>query len=153
MAASGPEVLCASRASGTSLGAHAYHQTVTDVPGQNCDLCLRTIPGSGLTRCCTRPPTASARTSLPLPAAGELWRYTERERAALVWTEALTMIAEHHVPDAVYNEARQYFSEQELVNLSLAVVAINGWNRLAISFRLEVGAYRAGTVAAMMKKV
>jgi alkylhydroperoxidase family enzyme len=63
------------------------------------------------------------------------------------------MIAEHHVPDAVYNEARQYFSEQELVNLSLAVVAINGWNRLAISFRSEFGAYRAGTVAAMAKKV
>jgi alkylhydroperoxidase family enzyme len=63
------------------------------------------------------------------------------------------MIAEHHVPDAVYNEAHQYFSEQELVNLSLAVVAINGWNRLAISFHSEVGAYRAGTVAAMMKKV
>jgi AhpD family alkylhydroperoxidase len=85
------------------------------------------------------------------------WReapfYTERERAALAWTEALTIIAEHHVPDTVYNEARQYFSEQELVNLSLAVVAINGWNRLAISFRSEVGAYRAGMVAAIMKKV
>jgi AhpD family alkylhydroperoxidase len=85
------------------------------------------------------------------------WReapcYTARERAALAWTEALTVIAEHHVPDAVYHEARQYFSEQELVNLSLAVVAINGWNRLAISFRSEVGAYRAGTVAAMLKRV
>lgn len=57
------------------------------------------------------------------------------------------------VPDAVYDEARQYFSEQELVNLSVAVVAINGWNRLAISFRSEVGAYRAGMVAAMMKQM
>jgi len=85
------------------------------------------------------------------------WReapcYTARERAALAWTEALTLIVEHHVPDAVYNEARQYFSEQELVNLSLAVVAINGWNRLAISFRSEVGAYRDGMIAAMMRKM
>jgi AhpD family alkylhydroperoxidase len=85
------------------------------------------------------------------------WReapcYTARERAALAWTEALTLIAEDQVPDAVYDEARQYFSEQELVNLSVAVVAINGWNRLAISFRSEVGAYRAGMVAAMMKQM
>jgi alkylhydroperoxidase family enzyme len=71
----------------------------------------------------------------------------------LAWTEALTLIAEDHVPDAVYDEARQYFSEQVLVNLSVAVVAINGWNRLAISFRSEVGAYRAGMVAAMMKQM
>jgi AhpD family alkylhydroperoxidase len=78
--------------------------------------------------------------------------YTARERAALAWTEALTLIADTHVPDAVYNEARQYFSEQELVNLSVAVVAINGWNRLQISFRAEVGAYRAG-MAAMMKQM
>jgi AhpD family alkylhydroperoxidase len=84
------------------------------------------------------------------------WReapfYTERERAALAWTEALTLISENHVPDEVYNEARQYFSEQELVNLSLAVIAINGWNRLAISFRSEVGAYQPVMAAATMKK-
>src|SRR5258705_6638828 len=64
------------------------------------------------------------------------WReapfYTERERAALAWTEALTLVSENHVPDEVYNQARQQFSEQELVDLSLAVVTINGWNRLAI---------------------
>jgi hypothetical protein len=53
----------------------------------------------------------------------------------------------------VYHEARQYFNEQELVNLSVAVVAINGWNRLQISFRAEVGAYRAGMAAAMMKQM
>jgi AhpD family alkylhydroperoxidase len=84
------------------------------------------------------------------------WReapfYTERERAALAWTEALTLISDNHVPDEVYNEVRQYFSEQELVDLSLAVVAINGWNRLAISFRSEVGAYQPGMAAATMKK-
>ena len=83
------------------------------------------------------------------------WReapfYTERERAALAWTEALTLVAENHVPDEVYTEARQQFSEQELVNLSLAVVAINGWNRLAISFRSEAGTYQPGMVASIVK--
>src|SRR5207302_4709550 len=63
------------------------------------------------------------------------WRetpfYTERERAALAWTEAVTLIASEHVPDAIYEEVRRHFSEEELVNLTLAVVAINGWNRFA----------------------
>lgn len=76
----------------------------------------------------------------------DAWReakfYSERERAALAWTEALTLIAEGHVPDAVYEEARRHFSEAELVNLSLAVVAINGWNRLQIGFRAEAGTYQ-----------
>ena len=67
------------------------------------------------------------------------WReapfYTERERAALAWTEALTLISENHVPDEIYNEVRQHFTEKELADLSLAVVAINGWNRLSIAFR------------------
>ena len=61
--------------------------------------------------------------------------YTERERAALAWTEAVTLVSRTHVPDAVYEEARRYFSEEELVKLTLAVAAINAWNRLAISFR------------------
>ncbi len=85
----------------------------------------------------------------------DAWRetslYSDRERAALLWTEALTLIADNHVPDDVYDEARRHFTEQELVDLSLAVVAINGWNRLAIAFRSEVGAYQARVVAAMMK--
>lgn len=80
------------------------------------------------------------------------WReapfYTERERAALAWTESLTLVSENHVPDEIYAEARQHFSEAELVNLSLAVVAINGWNRLAIGFRAEVGAYQPPHAAA-----
>jgi AhpD family alkylhydroperoxidase len=74
------------------------------------------------------------------------WRespyYTERERAALAWTEAVTLIADNHVPDDLYEEVRQYFQETELVNLTLAIVAINGWNRLAISFRTEPGTYQ-----------
>ena len=67
--------------------------------------------------------------------------YSERERAALSWTEAVTRVSEGHVPDAVYEVARQAFTEEELVNLTMAVVAINGWNRLAISFRAVPGAY------------
>ena len=74
------------------------------------------------------------------------WRespyYTERERAALAWTEAVTLIADNHVPDVLYEEVRQHFNESELVNLTLALVAINGWNRLAISFRTEPGTYQ-----------
>ncbi len=61
--------------------------------------------------------------------------YTDRERAALAWAEAVTLVADGHVPDDVYAHARQHFSEQELVNLTMAVVANNGWNRLAISCR------------------
>ncbi len=85
----------------------------------------------------------------------DAWReapfYSARERAALAWTEALTLVHEGHVPDEVYDEARRQFSEQELVSLSLAVVAINGWNRLSIGFRAEAGTYRAGAVAAGLK--
>lgn len=74
------------------------------------------------------------------------WRetpfFTERERAALAWTEAVTEVARSHVPDDVYHLARQHFNEKELVDLTLAVVTINGWNRLAISFREVPGTYR-----------
>jgi AhpD family alkylhydroperoxidase len=67
------------------------------------------------------------------------WReapvYSTRERAALAWTEAVTKISDHHVPDEVYDEARHHFSEKELVDLTAAVIAINVWNRAAIAFR------------------
>jgi AhpD family alkylhydroperoxidase len=67
------------------------------------------------------------------------WResplYSERERAALAWTESLTLIAETHAPDEVYNAVRAQFSEEELVKLTVLIGAINTWNRLAISFR------------------
>ena len=66
------------------------------------------------------------------------WReapmYSDRERAALAWTEALTRIGDGHAPDNVYEEAREHFDEKELVDLTLAIVTINGWNRLAIGF-------------------
>jgi alkylhydroperoxidase family enzyme len=67
--------------------------------------------------------------------------FTEREGAALAWTEAVTKVGEGHVEDSVLEHARRYFSEKELVDLTLAIVAINGWNRLAISFRTVPGTY------------
>src|ERR687896_789234 len=70
--------------------------------------------------------------------------YTERERAALEWTEAVTLVADGHVPDEVFAAARDHFSEEELVNLTIAIIATNGWNRLNIAFRPEVGDYRPG---------
>lgn len=74
------------------------------------------------------------------------WRetpfYTDRERAALAWTEAVTLVSQTHVPDDVYEEARRHFTEEELANLTVAIVAINGWNRLAISFRTVPGTYQ-----------
>ena len=67
------------------------------------------------------------------------WRespvYTDRERAALAWTEAVTLISETHAPDGVYNEVRAQFSEAETVNLTMLIATINAWNRLSISFR------------------
>jgi AhpD family alkylhydroperoxidase len=68
-----------------------------------------------------------------------VWRetpfFTDRERAALEWTEALTLVSRDHVPDAVWNAVRPHFSDEELVDLTLLVTAINAWNRFAISFR------------------
>lgn len=74
------------------------------------------------------------------------WRetpfFTERERAALAWTEALTLISETDVSDELFAEARGRFSESEMASLTLAIVAINGWNRFAIGFRAVPGAYQ-----------
>src|SRR6201997_1861898 len=61
--------------------------------------------------------------------------YSERERAALAWTEAVTLISETHAPDDVYEEVRAHFSEAETVNLTMLIATINSWNRLAIAFR------------------
>lgn len=77
-----------------------------------------------------------------LPAWRETPFFTDRERAALAWTEAVTKVSEGHVPDEIFNEASEHFSETELVNLTLAVVVINSWNRLAISFRATPGTYQ-----------
>ena len=77
-----------------------------------------------------------------LPAWRETPFFSERERAALAWTESLTLIAESNVPDNLYEMARAQFTEKELVELTLAIVAINGWNRLAIAFRSVPGTYQ-----------
>lgn len=80
-----------------------------------------------------------------------VWRetpfFTERERAALAWTEALTRVGDGGVPDDLFDLAREHFSEKELVDLTMAVVAINGWNRIAIPFRTPVGSYQPAGVA------
>jgi AhpD family alkylhydroperoxidase len=67
--------------------------------------------------------------------------YTERERAALAWTDAVTKIAESRVPDTLYEEVRKHFNEKELADLTLAIATINAWNRLAISARAVPGTY------------
>jgi AhpD family alkylhydroperoxidase len=75
----------------------------------------------------------------------DAWRetpfYSDRERAALAWAEAVTNVGESRVPDTVYETAREHFEEGDLVALNVAVVAINGWNRFAVPFRTEPGTY------------
>lgn len=86
----------------------------------------------------------------------DAWRespyYTDRERAALAWTEAVTRVAEGQVPDEVYEEVRPHFTEKELADLTLAVATINAWNRLAISLRAEPGKYQPAVRAQEVKK-
>jgi AhpD family alkylhydroperoxidase len=78
----------------------------------------------------------------------DAWRetpyYTDRERAALEWTEAVTLITEGHASDEVYEKVRGQFSELEIVNLTVAAMQINAWNRLVISMRAEAGTYQVG---------
>jgi AhpD family alkylhydroperoxidase len=79
------------------------------------------------------------------------WRetpfYTDRERAALEWTESLTLVSQTHVPDEVYESVKKHFSEKEIVDLSILVSVINVWNRLAISARTQPGTYKAQQAA------
>ncbi|HET7092394.1 MAG TPA: carboxymuconolactone decarboxylase family protein [Thermomicrobiales bacterium] len=81
----------------------------------------------------------------------DAWRespfYSERERAALAWTEAVTFVADGHVPDETYEEVRRQFSDDELVALTMAVATINAWNRLNISLRNQPGDYQPGRAA------
>ena len=84
--------------------------------------------------------------------AAPVWRetpfFTDRERAALLWTEVVTEIARTGIPDDAFEAVRAHFDEEELVALTMAVVAINGWNRLAVGFRAPVGSYVPGQHAA-----
>ncbi len=76
----------------------------------------------------------------------DAWRecpwYTDRERAALAWTEALTLITNGHVPDSVYQQVRPHFTDKELSDLTLAITTINAWNRICVSSRVEPGTYQ-----------
>jgi AhpD family alkylhydroperoxidase len=78
----------------------------------------------------------------------DAWRespyYTDRERAALAWTEAVTNLTAGHVPDAVYDTVRSHFNEKEMADLTWAAAAINTWNRVVIASRVEPGTYRVG---------
>ena len=82
----------------------------------------------------------------------DAWRespfYSDRERAALSWAEALTLITADHVPDEIYEAARKEFNEQELFDLTLAVTTINAWNRFGIAFRTTPGAYQRESIPA-----
>jgi len=102
--------------------------------------------------------------SKDLRAAGETeqriygldaWReapyYSKRERAALAWTEAVTNVTQGHIPDEIYEEARNQFSENELIDLTLAVIAINSYNRVNIAFRTPAGTYEPGQFAVQTK--
>ena len=84
------------------------------------------------------------------------WRespfYSERERAAMAFTEAVTLVTDGHVPDEVFEAARKQFNDVELLYLTLAVVAINGWNRISISFRTVPGTYQPASHAAASQK-
>ena len=81
----------------------------------------------------------------------DAWRetpfYTDKERAALAWTETITLVSETHVPDSAFEEVRKQFSEKEVVDLTLVVTAINSWNRLAIALRAVPGHYRPAASA------
>lgn len=84
----------------------------------------------------------------------DAWReapiYTDRERAAFAWAEAVTKLKNKNVPDEVYEDAMRQFSEEELVDLTMAVIGINGWNRLNVAFRTAAGDYTPGQHAALL---
>ena len=84
----------------------------------------------------------------------DAWReaplYTDRERAALAWAEALTKLEKKNVPDDVYDDAARQFSEDELIDLTMAVIGINSWNRINIAFRTPAGDYVPGQHAALL---
>jgi len=81
----------------------------------------------------------------------DAWRecpyYTDRERAGLAWAEAVTLLTEGHISDAVYEEVRPHFSDKELADLTLAVATINAWNRLSIASRTVPGTYKVAPAA------
>jgi alkylhydroperoxidase family enzyme len=85
----------------------------------------------------------------------DAWReapfYSERERAALAWAEAVTLVNKSRVPDEIYEEARKQFTEEELIDLTMGVIAINSFNRINVAFRTPAGAYEVGQHAELVK--
>jgi AhpD family alkylhydroperoxidase len=83
----------------------------------------------------------------------DAWReapfYSERERAALAWAEAVTLVTDGHVPDEVFEDVRPHFTDAELINLTLAVTTINAWNRLNVAFRTPAGSYQPAKTASV----
>jgi AhpD family alkylhydroperoxidase len=77
--------------------------------------------------------------------------YSEQEQAALKWAEAVTLLPNHEVPDEVFELAHRHFNDEQLANLTLAVVTINSWNRLNIAFKREAGGYRAGSLEKLLE--
>src|SRR2546426_437359 len=138
-----PPALCKrSSASWTRSSASSTSPTILEL------VRLRASYLNGCARCVdmhTKDARAAGETEQRLYAV-PVWRdtpfFTPRERAALAWTEGVTELGREGVPDDVYEAARSHFSEEELVRLTVAVVAINGWNRLNVAFRSEVGSYR-----------
>jgi len=88
----------------------------------------------------------TSRSFVPSSPLSVAWReapiYSAREGAALAWTEAVTRVTDGPIADALYEEVRRHFSGKEIADLTLVVIAINGWNRLAMSFQAPVGNYR-----------
>lgn len=82
------------------------------------------------------------------------WRetplFTERERAALLWTEEITLVGQTHAADGVYEEVRRHFTDEEVVNLTLAIILINGWNRPCIGFHSQPGDYESNKKPAIL---
>ncbi len=123
----------------SSLGSHLLHLVKTRASQINgCAYCLDMH---------TKDARAEGESEQRLYAL-DAWRETpffnDRERAALEWTEAVTLVAETHVPDEVYERVTRHFTEQELIDLTLAITNINAWNRLNVAFRTVPGNYRPG---------
>ncbi len=138
-----PEVLNALRGLSNSMRTKTIEQPLID---------LVLVRASQINHCAqcldmhTKDARASGETEQRLYSL-EAWRecpyYSDRERAALAWTEAVTLVSESFVPDEVYEQARQRFSEAELVDLTMLIVGINSWNRLNVSFRTVPGNYQS----------
>lgn len=138
-------------APGTIMAMRALDQYVTQSGVELGLLDLVKIRASQLNRCayCVDMHTKDARARgegeqrlYALPVWHETPFFTDRERAALAWTEAITLLPGHGVTDELYHHARQHFSEKQLVDLTMAIIAINGWNRLSVAFRTVPGTYQ-----------